>query len=549
MHSPARLTLAGLLALSFVPGCNKGDPKTAKYWVDKVKEDKGEGTKKADLDKLAGVLKASKEPGAAAQVAELLKDQPGDVPMKAAEILGELGDKAAVPALSAAVDVSRGAGADKSTQSINHLNKAIAEALGKLGDASGATALIQLLRCKDLYAQMAAIQALGTIKAQAGVDPLIAIATDMTGETLPPKLAIVALGNIGDPKAIPALHKMLFKERKDRGVSFFAEASFAMYQIGKASSDVLLADLENKDEDFKKWIKENDVLPGAVFAKATQILSDLAEPRAVPYWEKLLSYKDTDAMIEAAVRVQAADALGRTHAVKAAKALAELVEDSSLESRTRALSFLGDKATALPPLWKLSKLAHTSTRDLCFKAICMLGGPDELKQFDEALKNEDKLERVECKEQGIEDADCTKEVTTNSARFNTYRPALASKCSGGTDTACWTGLLQDPSGIVRQRAALELGRSGKKEAFDALLAVVQKPLAGATKDELIDSDTARFFAIVGINWLLDAGYKPADAQGIVAKLEAQVDVEKTKDATRRSAEDVKRLAVKLGRAG
>src|SRR6185295_10478584 len=94
-----------------LPACKGGDPKTAKYWVEKIQNDKTEGERKNDLTHLNDLLKTTRE-------------------AKAVEVLGNLGDKSAAAAMVEAVDLSHGTGADKATQAANHANKAIAEALG-----------------------------------------------------------------------------------------------------------------------------------------------------------------------------------------------------------------------------------------------------------------------------------------------------------------------------------------------------------------------------------------------------------------------------------
>ena len=125
----SRKLLAGLLVIGLF-GCTSGDPKTVKFWVDKINADHTEREKKADAAHLQEVAKTAKDPGGATLVASLLQNQPGDVVAAAASALGDMGDKSVVPALVNAVDISRGAGADHATEEANHANKAIARALG-----------------------------------------------------------------------------------------------------------------------------------------------------------------------------------------------------------------------------------------------------------------------------------------------------------------------------------------------------------------------------------------------------------------------------------
>jgi HEAT repeat protein len=519
--------------------------------VDKItKDDHRESEKKADIGHLSELLKKTKEPGAAAQVATLLKDQPGDVVAGAANILGDLGDKSVVPQLSDAVDLSHGAGADKATEEANHANKAIADALGRLGDKSAGPALVKLLRSKDNYTLISTIEALGEVRANEGVDSLVALTTDQTVEPFITKKAIMALGEIGDPKAIPAVHKMLFKERKDKGISFFAESSFALYQIGKPSADILLSDAKGSDKEFKAWAKENEIQEGAIYAKAAQILGDLNVPSAEGTLLSLLNYKDADERMQLVTRMQAADALGRMRSKAAVAPLSNMMGEEEANARatyTRALAFIGDKS-GVAGLLKSAKTGPVSARQFAFKNLAFLGnGSADLKAYDDLLKDEPKLEQGECKTQGLEEAECSETIKKDMALFNDYKAALAANC-GDTDIACWSKQLEDKNVYVRTKAALMLGHTGKSDAFAPLFAVVQKPFDAVSDQEVAEQDNARFAAIMGVHWLLDAGVKPPGLAELADKLDKQVDDERKKTATQRSAEDVKRLSVRLHRA-
>jgi HEAT repeat protein len=539
--------LTAALVLAPTMGCKGGDPKTAKYWVDKTLAEQHERDKKNDVDHLADLVKKTHEPGAAPQVATLLKDQPGDVVARAAEVLGELKDKSTVGPLSDAVDMTRGAGSDKATLSANHANKAIAEALGAIGDKGGTPALLKMLKSKDNYTLIAAIDALGELRDPAAVDTLSGVVTDTTQEPLVTKRAIMALGSIGDPKAIPAVHQMLFKERKDRGISFYAESSFALFQIGKPSVDVLLTDAKGSNKEILAWAKQNDINPAAIYAKSAQILGDLDAPQAEDALIKLLAYKDPDQMMELATRIQAADALGRMRSKAAVKPLSDqllIAEANARATFCRALTFIGDRS-AVPALVKSAKTGPVSARQFAYKAIAILGGESDSKAYDDLLKGEEALMKAECKEAELGDADCATEIKKNKDTLDGYRAALAPKCAQG-DVPCWSGLMNDKSPFVRQKAAMELGRSGKAEAVAPLFAAVQKPLDGSG-DELVEQDNARFAAILGLHWLVDHGIVPSNVGDLAAKLDKQVDEERSKTATMRSAEDVKRLGVKLHR--
>ena len=71
---------------------------------------------------------------------------------------------------------------------------------------------------------------------------LIQLATDESLEPLVNKKAIEALGALADARAVPALMRMLTRER--RGISFYAESSFSLFQVGPPAADALLSALE-----------------------------------------------------------------------------------------------------------------------------------------------------------------------------------------------------------------------------------------------------------------------------------------------------------------
>lgn len=547
MRVSSLLRLAALPLVLSVAGCKGGDARSVKYWVEKTQAEHTEREKKADLEHLAQVAKTSKEPGAAAQVAGLLKDQPGDVVERAAQILGDLGDRSVVPQLVEAIDLSRGAGADKATEQVNHANRAIAEALGKLGDKAGTPGLVKLLRSKDNYTVINAINALGEVRDPSAVKPLAELATDSSIETFVNKKAIMALGAIGDPGALPAVHQMLYEERK--GVSFFPESSFAMYEIGRASTDVLLTDLKGGTPEFKDWAKSHGILHGAILAKTAQILGDLNDPRAEKELLGLLSYKDEEAQLQLATRIQAADALGRMRSRAAVKPLTEMLSEPEVAARNaylRALAFIGDKSLVPALLAKAGNKESVGYRESAFKSAALLGDDKDLKAYDALVAGEDKRLSAECKQSDIGDADCAAQIKEVTGRLKDYRAALATGCAAGNG-ACWTQKLSDPSPFARERAALELGRAGKPEALAPLLATVEKPLDAKTNEEIANQDEARFAAILGIYWLLDGGAKPPDAPALAVKLEKQAEEERKKTASMRSAEDVKRLAIRLRR--
>src|SRR5262249_44758841 len=189
-----------------------------------------------------------------------------------AHLLGDLKDPSSVQPLLDVLDLGN---ADNAS---NHMNKEIAAALAGIGDPRSVPSLLRLLGSRDAYVRIEAINGLGSAKAKEAVEPLTAIVNDDSGEPFVCKKAIQALGEIGDPRAVPVLIRMMFKER--RGVTFYVESSFALFQVGPPAADALLAVLSGEDRQLHAWAKQNNVIEPALYAKSAQGLGDLLERRA-----------------------------------------------------------------------------------------------------------------------------------------------------------------------------------------------------------------------------------------------------------------------------
>jgi len=550
-----RLTVrvvAALLCVSLVGACSKGDPNDPQTWVKQLSAEE-KSAKLQALEKLADLGDKS----VAAAVVPLLQEG-GEVKVQAVKTLKKLNDPSTVPALIDAIDFGVGAGSDPAIKRANEANKEIAEALGKLGDKAAVEPLSKLAeRSKDSYAKIAAINALGELGDPKAVPKLVEIAMDEGNEPYVNKKAVQALGNIGDPGAVPAIKKMLFHERK--GISFYAESSYAAYQIGKKAAEPLLAVLEGKDEELNKWADEHDIYREALYAKAAQVLGDLNEERAIPTLIKYLNYSrpgsDPDAIDPTVliVRRQAADALSRMRVQSAVDALVRNLREEEGNLRATyadALVNIGDRK-ALAGLEKcalkgnvMDKSNHA--RKACYVALSRLGDEKTLALWEKWQKEEPALSSRACmKEVEYDDAagkeaaqkhcdelagNVVKLLEENKARLVAYGACKA-------DVACWSGKLKDENPIVRERAAIELGHIADPGAMPALLE--------ALKDKNLE---ARFAAIMAVDWIATQTKEGlAAAQKGLAAIDEQINAEKDKIQFVKINEDLKRLAVKIRR--
>ena len=336
-------------ALALLFACRPSDPKDPSAWLKRL-SDSDPRTRQQAVQELRK-LKARQ---AAPQVAQLLKDVM--VREQAAAALRDIGGADEVPALLDAVDTTVGAGSDTATRSANRTNARIAEALGEIGDPRAGPTLLRLARSKDDYVRLEAVQALGEVKFKEAVPELSLLVDDPSAPPLLVKKAVVALGHIGDPAAIPALQHALVLERQ--GVSLLPEASYALFQLGPAAVPPLIRVAKDEDPAYLKWARENNRAPAGTYAKAALVLGDLGDQRAVPVLLERLRYKDPDPLPGTArlltnlVRQFAANALGRLRSKDAAAPILALVQtrdpqDLDLVSfASESLVWIGDRAQA-----------------------------------------------------------------------------------------------------------------------------------------------------------------------------------------------------------
>jgi HEAT repeat protein len=513
---PLAPVLAGLLAAALLPAC--GDPRDAEGWARRAAD-------RSRMDeKLHALEQVRRAPGdRRAAVPHLVRvlGQAPRVRAQAALALGEIGDPAAAGPLVAAVDV---AAKDRDG---HEANRQIAGALGALRAREAVPRLVELTRAADPFTQVAAVDALGRIRDPAAVEPLSALALDPAAEPVVAKKALVALGAIADPRAAHAVLEMLFEERP--GVSFFPEAAFAASQLGGPVAAPLLAVLDGAGPPAVARARERGVPDGLLVARAVQVLGDVGDPAVVPALVRKLAWSG-DARLAGFVKAFSADALARLRAAEAVAPLsAALAREPDPAVRARfaaALGVLGDPA-ALPALRAAAASPDAPVREAAAEALSRLGGPADRPVVDAA--------RVR---------DCAGGCPDRVARaFEGMRDRLAAAeaCAAG-GPGCWAGKLGASSPAVRDRAALEVGRTGGAGEAAALADAIVRPVA--TEEDL----AARQHAVLALGWL-SARAAPADAEALAGKVETVVAAERGRVVTATVNEDAWRLAYRLRRAG
>jgi len=144
-------------------------------------------------------------------IAQLKNDFDADNREDAAEKLGKLDDKAALPALRAAT-----------RDPDEEVREAAAEALGRLADKTSGPALVALLRDSEKKVRQEAVKALGLIGDPDRVNDLLPMLGDRSSDIR--EEAAESLGRIGSALALPALRRLAAEDRDDdvRRVAAFA---------------------------------------------------------------------------------------------------------------------------------------------------------------------------------------------------------------------------------------------------------------------------------------------------------------------------------------
>lgn len=530
LRSLGRIHLA-LLLLSLT-GC-KGDPKEPEYWDHQLRGAHKLKDKERILSDLreSGHLKPSFLPVLHAHLAS--EKQP-EAKAMIARLLRETADPSSAAPLAEALDFGNTDAAG------NGMNKEIAAALGRIGDPKSAPTLIRLLSSRDQYVRIEAINGLGTMRCKDAVKPLLAIATDDSGEPFASKKAIQALGEIGDPASVPALSRLMFKEK--RGVTFYVESSFALFQIGRPAADALVRVLEGEDKALNSWARQNNVIQPAIYAKTAQVLGDLLDARAEKAMLSHLRFESEYLDLKLFVRMRMADALGRLRSKAAIQPILAMLGDeeepTAREEYVRALARIGSRDAVAPLLAQASK-GLWAQREPVIAGLAMLGGEEELPLLTKLASAEPALTAAECKASpdGAGCQDPTALAKKRAGAIERYQKVVQTAQQCRSEASCWAKRLQDPDERVRERAAYELGRSGKAEMVAPLIALLRE-----------GNLDVRLAVIQSLDWLiLDAGDAAKKASGSLDQIEQQLTQERGRTEFVKVNEDLRRLAVQLKR--
>jgi HEAT repeat protein len=449
--------------------------------------------------------------------------------LEAARALGVIGDAAAVEPLIEAIDLAAGTSSDPRDKNANRSNEEVATALGRLKDKRAVGKLLELMeKSHDNYVVLKMVRALGEIKDPASVAPLTKIALEHSNKFMR-KNAIIALGEIGDLAATDALIQLMFVEYQ--GVSFYREASFALYQLGPGVAEPLMKTMAGENAAVNAYFEKTGGLKdSAVKAKCGFVLGDLRDPRAVePLLQAFKEAKEKSDVLVLTVAASPLGALGDPRAVPALSAEMMTIDGSIRDPIMRGLNQLGDRSV-VPKMIEAMTLAHFV--DACVKmgvekSACeadTASRHNALKPAADHASNLAGAEHLEAFKKVVE-AEQDEELKKYLAP-RLKRVEAAVECQ--TNAACWAKKLEDAEPALREKAAWELARLKDPTTLDAL--------AKALKDTKPEARSAAIMAY----WAF------GDARAVPA-IEQQLEEEQSKADFIRVNEDLRRLLVHLER--
>jgi HEAT repeat protein len=247
----------------------------------------------------------------------------GGARRRAARALAKIGKPAVEPLAKALSDKDRFA------------RRKAAQALGEIGDRRAVEPLIRALNDSDEIARRWAARALGEIGDRRAVEPLIEALSDSDGGVR--RWAVLALAEIKERIEERETIEPLIETLKTKDIHIRRRAAQALAKVGEPAIEFLIKALSGGDELVRR--------------RAAWALGELRVRRAIePLIEAL---KDRSKY----VRIAAAAALSKMGGEQVVEALIEILSDSNYDVRreaARALGEIGDRRAVEPLIEALS---------------------------------------------------------------------------------------------------------------------------------------------------------------------------------------------------
>lgn len=326
---------------------------------------------------------------------QLASEEPSDR-LRAAEMLGRLGDPGAVPALIEALDVSRESPLRAKAASVLGLLKdrravdplmaaarapernvkvAAITALGQVGDYSASDTLFEAAKDKDEAVRTAAVDAL------AGLGVTVErLSGDLSGSTWQVRAAaLTSLARLGDRKA----SAMVINSFKDPDARVRVEAVRALATLAaegdRGAVDAFISVLSDSNSDVRM--------------QSAIALGRFKDSRAVGSLTTLLSDRDSQ------VNLAAAESLARMQDPRVIRLLVDSLDNADWRVRARAAQVLAfspsaaSSAGAVVPLVNAMRDKDLIVRYYASEALVAIGG-EAVPQLIDMLRSERSQERA-----------------------------------------------------------------------------------------------------------------------------------------------------------
>jgi HEAT repeat protein len=319
------------------------------------------------------------------------------------------------------------------------------------------------LKSRENTKRLAAVEELRRRGSRRAVPALIklAAAPTATQDFFLTKRAMVALGVLGDKRAVPVLIRGLFRASTVQGTSW-KQARIALVRIGKPAVTPLLRALRGRNKALLKMAKRRSFRPGVILNKTAIVLGDLRDRSAVrPLLRRLAKADPTKTRAAGLI-----EALGKIGDRRATKPLIALLRNKRANYKIRmqlcnALTVLGDKR-ALPALLHIAEKGfiqggYYNLREGGAMAWGRLVGAEVrkgIKRID-AMLADPKIKKYR--------------QTWSTFKQAKDRALIAIKC--GDNATCYGKALNNPKRSLAQRekAAIMLGALGKRSALPYLV--------------------------------------------------------------------------------
>ena len=490
---------ATVVAALFVVGCIS-DPRDPQTWIKKLDDPREKDEAVIQLVKL-------KDPAAVQALIDLYKKTKDPNHLKA---LASFKDKRALDVMIDSLDYSE--------ESCDQA-KVAANSLGDIPDAKSVEPLMKTL-AKPLpiktscnVVKLEAMKSLVKIHDGKAVDAIVKVLETPADDQdfFLNQVAATSLGDLGDPRAVPALVRGLFMT--GRGADIFAPCRVALLQIGKPAVQPLIDAHEHKNKALEDDAKKYEFRAGVIEQKTALMLGDLGAKEALPV---LLG--ELKKPLKGDNHTGALYALGMVADPSTTKDIIAVLTDAKRDFKVRisaaeALNLAGDPASfgALLTTSKSGdvvkdKEKYPDVRIAAAMAYSRLGGPAEAAAFAPVAAAEKAAKDVfdECSQ----------------------RLAVGKLCN--KDVACYAKVLDDPVLAKQEKSAFMLAHLGKA----GLPALVKKL---TTKEQVV-----RLAVLFALSKQADKSC--ADCKTALA---AQIELDRTKPPLRSIVEEMRAVLAEI----